>query len=237
MKARSIARELALLSLSQLPSSSEKLESQQLSNLLVAAVRTLTTEVEDALETASGEIQRANDRLLTSETRANDVQTARAMLQDGIQLTQGAINRLATAMQLPETIQSATAAEPNFDVRRYALTLINTVNQNRAEIDETLEQALVDWQLNRLARIDRDILRIAVAEIEFLGFQDRVSVAIDEAVELAKRYSGDEGHKFINGVLRRVTDRLKQKAKEDRRQETGDRRQEKSEVKSIPTDR
>lgn len=211
MKARSIARELALLSLSQLPSSSEKLEAQQLSNLLVAAVRTLTTEVEDALETASGEIQRANDRLLTSETRANDVQTARAMLQDGIQLTQNAINRLATAMQLPETIQSATASEPNFDVRRYALTLITTVNQNRAEIDEILEQALVDWQLNRLARIDRDILRIAVAEIAFLGFQDRVSVAIDEAVELAKRYSGDEGYKFINGVLRRVTDRMKQK--------------------------
>ncbi|MGL4620141.1 MAG: transcription antitermination factor NusB, partial [Chroococcidiopsis sp.] len=47
MKARSIARELALLSLSQLPNSSEKLEAQQLSNLLVAAVRTLTTEVED----------------------------------------------------------------------------------------------------------------------------------------------------------------------------------------------
>jgi transcription antitermination protein NusB len=211
MKARSIARELALLSLSQLPSSSEKLETQQLSNLLVAAVRTLTTEVEDSLENASGEIQRANDRLLTSETRANDVQTARAMLQDGIQLTQSAINRLATAMQLPEIIQSATAAEPNFDVRRYALTLVNTVNQNRAEIDEILEQALVDWQLNRLARIDRDILRIAVAEIEFLGFQDRVRVAIDEAVELAKRYSGDEGYKFINGVLRRVTDRLKQK--------------------------
>ncbi|MBD2308387.1 transcription antitermination protein NusB [Chroococcidiopsis sp. FACHB-1243] len=222
MKARSIARELALLSLSQLPNSSEKLEAQQLSNLLVAAVRTLTTEVEDALETASGEVQRANDRLLTSETRANDVQTARAMLQDGIQLTQSAINRLATAMQLPEMIQSATAAEPNFDVRRYALTLVNTVNQNRAEIDEILEQALVDWQLNRLARIDRDILRIAVAEIEFLGFQDRVSVAIDEAVELAKRYSGDEGYKFINGVLRRVTDRLKQK-------EVGSR---KSEVKS-----
>jgi N utilization substance protein B len=228
MKARSIARELALLSLSQLPNSSEKLESQQLSNLLVAAVRTLTTEVEDALETASGEIQRANDRLLTSETRTSDVQTARAMLQEGIQLTQSAINRLATVMQFPETIQSATAAEPNFDVRRYALTLVNTVNQNRAEIDGILEQALVDWQLNRLARIDRDILRIAVAEIEFLGFQDRISVAINEAVELAKRYSGDEGYKFINGVLRRVTDRLKQQAKIDRRQE-------KLEVESIST--
>lgn len=213
MKARSIARELALLSLSQLPSSSEKLASQQISNLLIAAVRTLTTEVQDSLSTAAGELQRASDRLLTSETRAGDIQTARTMLQEGIQLTQSAVNRLATAMELPELIQLAN--EPGFDVRRYALTIVSTVNEKRAEIDAILEEALVDWQLNRLARIDRDILRIAVAEIEYLGFNGKsVSVAIDEAVELAKRYSGDEGHKFINGVLRRVTDRLKAKARQ-----------------------
>jgi N utilization substance protein B len=213
MKARSIARELALLSLSQLPSSSEKLASQQISNLLIAAVRTLTTEVQDSLSTAAGELQRASDRLLTSETRAGDIQTARAMLQEGIELTQSAVNRVATAMELPELIQLAN--EPSFDVRRYALTIVSTVNEKRAEIDAILEQALVDWQLNRLARIDRDILRIAVAEIEYLGFNNKsVSVAIDEAVELAKRYSGDEGHKFINGVLRRVTDQLKAKTRQ-----------------------
>jgi len=68
------------------------------------------------------------------------------------------------------------------------------------EIDEHLELALVDWQVARLARIDRDLLRIA-AEIMFLGVPERV--AINE-VEPAKRYSGDEGHRFINGVLRRV---------------------------------
>ncbi len=62
--------------------------------------------------------------------------------------------------------------------------------------------------MTRLAQIDRDILRIAVAEILYLGVPN--SVAIDEAVELAKRYSGDEGHRFINGVLRRVTQQQKQ---------------------------
>ena len=61
--------------------------------------------------------------------------------------------------------------------------------------------------MNRLARIDRDILRIAVAEILYLGFGE--SGAINEAVELAKRYSGDEGYRFINGVLRRVTEQIK----------------------------
>ncbi|MEO1068445.1 MAG: transcription antitermination protein NusB, partial [Cyanobacteria bacterium J06638_6] len=57
----------------------------------------------------------------------------------------------------------------------------------------------------RLPRIDRDILRLAVVEMNYLGTPDRV--AINEAVELAKRYSDDDGFRFINGVLRRVVNR------------------------------
>lgn len=205
MQPRSIARELALLSLSQLPNSPEKLETQQLSNMILAAVRMLTTEVQDALATAAGELQRGSDRLLTSETRAGDVQTARSMVEEAIQLTQTAINRVGTALELPELIQLANHSD--FDVRTYALQIIRTVSVKKTEIDEQLTKALVDWQVSRLARIDRDLLRIAVAEIVYLGVPDRV--AINEAVELAKRYSGDEGHRFINGVLRRVSDQIK----------------------------
>ena len=205
MQPRRIARELALLSLSQLPNSPEKLETQQLSNLVLAAVRILTTEVQDTLSTAAGELQRANDRLLTSETRAADVQTAKGMVEEAIQLTQIAINRVGTALDLPELVQIAN--QPDFDVRTYALQIVRTVNVKRTELDEHLTKALVDWQVSRLARIDRDLLRIAVAEIMFLGVPD--SVAINEAVELAKRYSGDEGHRFINGVLRRVSEQIK----------------------------
>ncbi|NEO62999.1 MAG: N utilization substance protein B, partial [Moorea sp. SIO4G2] len=54
------------------------------------------------------------------------------------------------------------------------------------------------------------ILRMAVAEISFLGIPDRV--AINEAVELAKRYSDEEGHRFINGVLRRANELIKTQA-------------------------
>lgn len=205
MQPRRIARELALLSLSQLPNSPEKLETQQLSNMVLAAVRMLTTEVQDALATAAGELQRGSDRLLTSETRAGDLQTAKSMVEEAIQLTQTAINRVGTAIELPELIQLAN--HPDFDVRTYALQVVRTVNAKRTEIDEQLAKALVDWQLSRLARIDRDLLRIAVAEIVYLGVPDRV--AINEAVELAKRYSGDEGHRFINGVLRRVSEQIK----------------------------
>jgi N utilization substance protein B len=205
MQPRRIARELALLSLSQLPNSPEKLESQQLSNLVLAAIRILTTEAQDALSTAAAELQRALDRLLTSETRAGDLQTGRIMVREAIDLTQTAINRVATGLDLPELIHLTN--HPDFDVRAYALQIVSTVNAKRAEIDEQLEKALVDWQVARLARIDRDLLRIALAEIMFLGVPERV--VINEAVELAKRYSGDEGHRFINGVLRRVSEQIK----------------------------
>jgi N utilization substance protein B len=203
MQARRIARELALLSISQLPSNPEKLQAQQLQSLLLASVRTLTTEVQDALETASAELERGSDRLLSSETRAIDLRSARAMVKEAIDLAQHAINRLGTAMELPEFIQLANQHE----VRDYAMDLLSRVHTNRDEIDRVLTENMVEWKLERLARIDRDILRMTVAEMLFLGTPDKV--AINEAVELAKRYSGDDGHRFINGVLRRVSDALK----------------------------
>ncbi len=207
MQPRRIARELALLSLSQMPNAPERLDAQQLNNLVLASVRTLTGEIHEALETAAAELKRGSERLLSSETRATDVRSARAMVADAIELTEKAINRLGTAVEIPEVVQLTNQQ----DVRTYTMEIIKTINRRQAEIDEVLTQALQDWQLKRLPRIDRDILRIAVAEMSFLGLPERV--AINEAVELAKRYSDDEGHRFINGVLRRVTDRIKAEAR------------------------
>lgn len=200
-KPQQIARELALLSLSQLPVNSKKLTEEHLPKLVLATVRTLRSEVQDTLDNASGELQRSNDRLLTSETRAADLNSARTMLKEAIAYTQTAINQLGAALEFPELIQLANQDK---EVGKYAIKLIQTVNEHRSQLDEQISSSLVDWQVTRLAQIDRDILRIAVAEMFFLNLPDRV--AINEAVELAKRYSGDEGHRFINGVLRRVTE-------------------------------
>jgi len=169
-KARETARELALLGISQLPTNPELLEAKKLQDVVLAAIRALTTEVQEAVE-----------------------------------LTQTAINRLGSAMEFPELIQLANQQ----DVRTYALQILTKVSANRVQIDELLSEALVDWQIERLARIDRDIMRIAIAEMLYLGLAEQVSVS--EAVQLAKRYSGDEGHRFINGVLRRVVDKINAK--------------------------
>ncbi|AHJ27216.1 transcription antitermination factor NusB [Nodularia spumigena CS-584] len=200
-KPQQIARELALLSLSQLPINPKKLTEEHLPKLVLATVRTLRSEVQDTLDNATGELQRSNERLLTSQTRASDLNTARNLLKEAIDYTQTAINQLGAAVEFPELIQLANQDK---EVGRYAIQLVKLVNEHRVSIDEEISSALVDWQVTRLAQIDRDILRIAVGEMRFFNLPDRV--AINEAVELAKRYSGDEGHRFINGVLRRVTE-------------------------------
>ncbi|MEA5598958.1 transcription antitermination factor NusB [Rivularia sp. UHCC 0363] len=198
---RQIARELALLSLSQLLVNPKTLTQDQLPKLVLGAVRTLRVEVQDSLENASAELQRSNDRILTSQTRAADLNTARTMLQEAVGYTQVAINQLAATLDFPELIQLANQDK---DVREYAIELVKKIAAERKFIDEKLSAALVDWQVTRLAQIDRDILRIAVGEMEF--FNVPAKVAINEAVELAKRYSGDDGHRFINGVLRKVAE-------------------------------
>lgn len=204
-KPRQIARELALLSLSQLPVNPKNLTEDQFPKLVIEAVRSLRGEVQESLENASGELQRSNDRLLTSQTRAADLNTARTMLKEAIEYTQVAINQLAATLDFPELIQQHDYKE----VREYAITLVKTITIKRKVIDEKIAAALVDWQVTRLAQIDRDILRIAVGEMEFFDIPPKI--AINEAVELAKRYSGEEGYRFINGVLRKVTEQQKVK--------------------------
>ncbi len=206
MRARQISRELALLALSQLPSSPERLVKQELQNLVLAAVRTLTAEAHEALETAAMELDRGHQQLLKSETQAAHVESARVMVQAAIEQVQAALNRLGAAIDFPERIQLANQA----NVRAYALEILERLHANQAEIDQLLEASLVDWQVQRLVRIDRDLLRIATTEMLYLGTPERI--AINEAVELAKLYGDEDGHRFINGVLRRVVQQIQSRS-------------------------
>jgi N utilization substance protein B len=202
---RRLSRELTLLSLSQIKGSQEKLGQKDLNELVIAAIRTLTGEAHETLELAASEVSKGNEYLLKSETRSHQGEDGSKMVNEALELTKTAINRLGTALDLPEMIQMASQHE----VRSYALDLIATVHRRRKEIDHQLNEVMVDWQVKRLPRIDQDILRMAVAEMIFLNIPYKV--AINEAVELAKRYSDDEGYRFINGVLRKVSDRLNRK--------------------------
>ncbi|MBV1756996.1 MAG: transcription antitermination factor NusB [Dethiosulfatibacter sp.] len=74
------------------------------------------------------------------------------------------------------------------------------------EIDRLIDIYSNDWKLNRIARIDFAILRLAVCEMEF-DDSIPVSVSINEAVEISKKYSSSDAHKFINGILGNISRR------------------------------
>ncbi len=209
-KAQTNARELVLLALPQLSKAQKKLAQEQprelqitLEKMMLKAVDTLQEETEEAIEAAKGDLQRSNDRLLNSQTRASDLESARIMTKEAIELVDKAIARLEQVLEMPASIVNFDRP----DVRSYALRLLVKTTEKSDEIDALLSKSIVDWQLGRLPKIDRDILRLAVAEIVYLDLESRI--AINEAIELAKRYSDDQGRKLINGVLRRVTEQIK----------------------------
>lgn len=88
----------------------------------------------------------------------------------------------------------------------YARGLASGVEEHIDEIDAVLGEVSEHWAVSRMPLVDRNILRVAVYEIRF---EESVppSVAINEAVELAKVYGGEDSSKFINGVLGRIADR------------------------------
>lgn len=90
--------------------------------------------------------------------------------------------------------------ESDADVRGFAQDLYRVATVRADEIDELITQHLVNWRLERMPGVDRNVLRLAVAEM--LGFKGTpFPIIINEALEIARRYSAPESVSFLNGVL------------------------------------
>ena len=87
---------------------------------------------------------------------------------------------------IPETLEFGTS-------------LAKAAWEKRAEVDKIIASLAIDWPLDRISKVDRAILRLAIEELK-IG-ETPTSVVINEAVELAKKYSGQDAAKFINGIL------------------------------------
>jgi transcription antitermination factor NusB len=94
--------------------------------------------------------------------------------------------------------------EPNgAEVHEFTRKLVNGTNEARESIDELLSAAAENWKLNRMAIVDRNILRMAVYEMLHIE-EIPAKVSINEAIELGKRYSTKQSGSFINGILDRI---------------------------------
>jgi transcription antitermination protein NusB len=94
----------------------------------------------------------------------------------------------------------ADEKEHDAAIREYAQTLVHHTLEAIAGIDIMLQKHAANWDLKRMAAIDRNIMRMSIAELTFCK-DVPYKVVIDEAVELAKQYGTDESGRFVNGVL------------------------------------
>ena len=85
-------------------------------------------------------------------------------------------------------------------VRQYAESVIRGVMEHLEELDAAIAEAAENWAPERIGRIERNILRVAIYEMRY-GDDVPTTVAINEAVEVAKRYGADDAPRFVNGVL------------------------------------
>ncbi len=113
-----------------------------------------------------------------------------------------------TAQHDPQVVLRRHAHERNLDprVEAYAAELLRGFGDHEAEIDALIQEAAPEWPLAQMARIDKNILRLAIYEIRY-NIAVPAKAAINEAVELAKQYGSDASSRFVNGVLGAIVNR------------------------------
>jgi N utilization substance protein B len=104
---------------------------------------------------------------------------------------------------LPEAKAFLRAEESEKAAREFALSLVNGVAAHRAQLDAEIQAVAKNWEIARMAVIDRNVLRLATYELGWCA-DIPPKVAINEAIELGKRYSTQHSGAFVNGILDKI---------------------------------
>ena len=199
---RSLSRELSLISLGLIKDKGDfKLNKFQIEEIFESALDALINHCRDELDNCESDLENASQKILDSELQEgidSSFSNVREELKKSLIKIETVMNTLSETLDFPKLIVSSGQIDIRDDVNQRIIHIIN----NLTIIDSDIDQAMDGWRLKRLPRIDRDILRLAYVDINFLTTP--VAVACDEAVNLANKYSDIRGRKFINGVLRRM---------------------------------
>ena len=199
---RTLSRELSLISLGLIKDSGNlNLTKFQIEEIYESALDSLINHCRDELDNCESELENASQKILDSELQEgvdSSFVNVRKELKESLTKIENVMNTLSVSLDFPKLIISSGQIDIKEDVNKRIHNIINNITT----IDSDIDQAMEGWRLKRLPRIDRDILRLAYVDINFLSTP--VAVACDEAVNLANKYSDTQGRKFINGVLRRL---------------------------------
>ena len=199
---KSLSRELSLISLGLINDKGTfKLNKFQIEEIVESALDTLIGYCRDELDNCESDLENASQTILDSELREgvdSSFSKVRDDLKKSLKKIETIMNTLSVTLDFPKLIVSSG----QIDIREDVNNRIDNIINNLSIIDSDIDKVMEGWRLKRLPRIDRDILRLAYVDINFLDTP--LAVACDEAVNLANKYSDMQGRKFINGVLRRL---------------------------------
>tara|TARA_B100000214_G_scaffold11480_1_gene8233 strand:+ start:842 stop:1462 length:621 start_codon:yes stop_codon:yes gene_type:complete len=197
MQLKSISRELALLLLGQIKKND--INKINIESLLGKVIESLTQHWREQLDVCALKVEKANLLLLDSELQEEigSIKSSRDYLKTCLIDLEVILNSLSESIELPKILALGDQKE----IRDLALKHVYLVIEKQEEIDNKLDCVMEGWRLKRLPKIDRDILRLAYVDI--IDFKTPTAVSCNEAVNLANRYSDEQGRKMINGVLRK----------------------------------
>lgn len=212
MQARRAARELALILFSQLDDKNISYSNEDFEDIILKSVRILTNNASDELKLTVGALvemrEFINDYEANHETNLErPIGTSNIPVQ--IPMTSDITGRINEMVEIAEKallaleIAEIATLESKSEVKDYAVQIAEKFKENAEAVDEQIQKFAKGWDIQRLVKMDKDVLRIAITELLFIK-DAPMKVIVDEALELAKKYSTDESSSFINGILAKV---------------------------------
>lgn len=212
MQARRAARELALILFSQLDDKNTSYSKEDFEDIILKSVRILTNNASDELKLTVGSLVEMREFI---ENYENDDETnlerpiGTSNIPVQIPMTSDMTGRINEMIEIAEKALSAleiaeiATLESKNEVKDYAVQIAEKFKENAEAVDEQIQKFAKGWDIQRLVKMDKDVLRIAITELLFIK-DAPMKVIVDEALELAKKYSTDESSSFINGILAKV---------------------------------
>lgn len=212
MQARRAARELALILFSQLDDKNKSYSNDDFEDIILKSVRILTNNASDELKLTVGSLVEMREFI---ENYENDDETnlerpiGTSNIPVQIPMTSDMTGRINEMIEIAEKALSAleiaeiATLESKNEVKDYAVKIAEKFKENAEAVDEQIQKFAKGWDIQRLVKMDKDVLRIAITELLFIK-DAPMKVVVDEALELAKKYSTDESSSFINGILAKV---------------------------------
>jgi len=212
MQARRASRELALILFSQFEKEISHYSRKDFENIMLKSVRILSNSASEELKLTVGSLIDIKAMLDNYEAEheinlSRPIGTKNKSVQ--IPLTDEMISKVDSMLDIAEKailaleIAEFTTLENQSEVKNYTIEIAEQFKLHAKEVDGEIQKYSNGWDISRLVKMDKDILRIAITELLYVK-DAPLKVVCDEAVELAKKYSTEDSSSFVNGILAKV---------------------------------